>query len=428
MLNYKKIFPYLIVLFLLCFSDAWSQVAKSPFSYAGIGDYYGNALAHNQGMAGLGLSNPQYYYLNNQNPALLVFNRVTVFEAGFIGESRTVKGNGNSEKNFNGNLNYLIMGFPIIRNKWSSSFGLSPYSSVNYRLDYTDEIIGSTTNTVNAKETGSGGVNQLFWSNGIVLNDDLSIGLKATYLFGSIKNEYTNTLTQSMQPVAYYPSIIENTYVKDFDFSIGLSYHKDSLFNKNYYFNVGLVYDLKAKLNTQYTARIERRKADGGPPVDSTTVINNQPGSITLPEALAGGISFGRGAKWMIGVDYTYLDFSQFQADRGYSQKGSSGWKLAVGTEFTPDPTALSSYLMRMTYRTGISYDKYPYLINGMPVKDFGINFGFSMPVSRLSSLDFAVKVGKRGNLQDNTIEENYFKVYFGVTFNDQWFIRRRFE
>ena len=80
-----------------------------------------------------------------------------------------------------------------------------------------------------------------------------------------------------------------------------------------------------------------------------------------------------------------------------------------------------------MTYRTGISYDKYPYLINGMPVKDFGINFGFTMPVNR-SSLDFALKVGKRGNLQDNTIEENYFKIYFGVTFNDQWFIRRRFD
>jgi hypothetical protein len=45
-----------------------------------------------------------------------------------------------------------------------------------------------------------------------------------------------------------------------------------------------------------------------------------------------------------------------------------------------------------------------------VPLKDFGINFGFSMPVSRVSSLDFAFKVGKRGNVKDNTIEENYFK------------------
>jgi len=63
-----------------------------------------------------------------------------------------------------------------------------------------------------------------------------------------------------------------------------------------------------------------------------------------------------------------------------------------------------------------------------MPVNDFGINFGLSMPVSRFSSLDLAFKIGKRGNLLENTIEENYFKIYFGVTFNDQWFIKRRFD
>lgn len=426
MLNYKKIFPYLLGLSLLCFSEAWSQVAKSPFSYVGIGDYYGNALAHNQGMAGVGVSNPQYYYLNNQNPALLVFNRVTVFEAGLIGEKRTVKGNGSSESSVNGNLNYLMLGFPVKYNKWSTSIGLAPYSAVNYKHNYVDNIEGSTTK-VNVTETGSGGINQLSWSNGVSLHKDFSVGLKASYLFGSIINEYSNGLSQSSQPITYIPTIYERTYVKDFDFTLGLSYHKDSVFRKNYMLNIGLVYDLKAKLNTSFTARVERRDLSGNP-IDSTTVINNAPGSITLPQALSGGISFGKGIKWMTGVDYTFLDYSQFRDFKGSSQGATSGWRLSWGTEFTPDPTALGSYLKRMTYRTGVSYDKYPYLINGMAVKDFGINFGFSMPVSRASSLDFAFKVGKRGNLNDNTIEENYFKIYFGVTFNDNWFIRRRFD
>jgi hypothetical protein len=81
-----------------------------------------------------------------------------------------------------------------------------------------------------------------------------------------------------------------------------------------------------------------------------------------------------------------------------------------------------------MTYRTGVSYEEMPYLIGGSRIKDFGINFGFSMPVGRYSSLDLAVKAGKRGDLQTNTIEENYLKFYFGVTFNDQWFIKRKFD
>lgn len=426
MLNFKKISHFVLGLSLLCSVSAMGQTAMSPFSYIGLGEYFGNSLAHNQGMAGVGISNPQYFFLNNQNPALLVFNRFTVFEAGFIGERRTVKGNGISETNGDGNLNYLLMGFPVKMGRWSTSFGLSPYSAVNYRLNYSDQIEGSTK-TVDVVETGSGGINQVSWSNGIALHKYLSVGIKAQYLFSSIINEYSNTLTESQQPSIYYAAVYERTYVKDFNFTLGVSYHKDSLFNKNYKFNVGVVYDLKTDLKTEYYSRTERRNS-AGTIMDSTTLINDVPGSITLPQILSVGMSFGRGEKWTVGTDFILLDYSQFRDYRGLSQETTKGWRSSLGTEFTPDPTALGSYLKRMTYRTGVSYDKYPYLINGMPVNDFGINFGLSMPVSRFSSLDLAFKVGKRGNLLENTIEENYFKIYFGVTFNDQWFIKRRFD
>lgn len=425
MLNFKKNTLCILGFSLFSTLGVLGQAAMTPFSYLGIGEYYGNALAHNQGMAGVGVSNPQYFYINNQNPALLVFNRITTFEAGFIGERRTVIGNGTSESNGNANLNYLIMGFPVKLGRWSTSLGLAPYSNVNYRLNYTDVIEGST-NTVQVEETGKGGINQFAWSNGVALHKNLSVGVKATYLFSSIINEYTNTLTQSAQPIPYYPTVYERTYVKDFDFTLGLSYHVDSLFRKNYKFNLGLVYDFKTDLKTENYSQIEQRNSTGL--VDSTILVNNEPGSITLPQILTAGISFGKGDKWLVGTDFILLDYTQYQDYKEETRETTKGWRLSVGTEFTPDVTAMTSYLMRMTYRTGVSYDKYPYLINGMPVKDFGINFGFSMPVSRISSLDFAFKIGKRGNLQDNTIEENYFKIYFGATFNDQWFIRRRFE
>ncbi|MDZ7649314.1 MAG: hypothetical protein U5K54_20325 [Cytophagales bacterium] len=141
MLNFKKNTLLILALSLFISLKIFGQAAQTPFSYLGIGEYYGNALAHNQGMAGVGISNPQYFYLNNQNPALLVFNRFTSFEAGFIGERRTVIGNGVSETNGNANLNYLIMGFPIKVGRWATSFGLAPYTTVNYRLNYTDSIL-----------------------------------------------------------------------------------------------------------------------------------------------------------------------------------------------------------------------------------------------------------------------------------------------
>jgi hypothetical protein len=66
-------------------------------------------------------------------------------------------------------------------------------------------------------------------------------------------------------------------------------------------------------------------------------------------------------------------------------------------------------------------------MANNNVVKDLGINFGFSLPAGQ-SSIDFAFKYGKRGNRADNILEEDYFKIYFGITFNDRWFIQRKFD
>ena len=98
-----------------------------------------------------------------------------------------------------------------------------------------------------------------------------------------------------------------------------------------------------------------------------------------------------------------------------------------MGGEITPDLYATENYFKRLTYRAGVSVEENPFLANGNPVRDLGINFGFSLPAGR-SSIDLAFKYGKRGNVSENLLEEDYFKVYFGITFNDQWFIKRKFD
>lgn len=416
------------VLLIFCFHlDLNGQAARTPFSSFGVGEYYGNGLTQNQGMGGIGASAPEYWHLNNVNPALLVFNTITVFEAGFLGEQRTLKGaSGTSEKSGSGNLNYLALGFPVKRTKWGMSLGLKPYTGVNYQLNYTAAIEGST-NTVDVAESGSGGINQLYWSNGVALNSNFSVGLKATYYFSSIINEYATTLSETTQAVKYTTNIYDRQYFTGFGFSPAVSFHMDSLFGKkNYQINAGVVYDLKTDLRTKFYERFERRNIAGI--TDSVTLVNNIAGTTTIPQVVTAGVSFAKGFQWMIGADFTFLNYSNFKDFKGGTGGTRNGWQLAFGGKITPDPGSLSSYLKRVTYRTGVSLAESPYLINGNVLKDFGINFGLSLPVSRISSLDLGVKVGKRGDLQTNTVEENYFKLYFGVTFNDQWFIKRRFD
>ncbi len=376
-------------------------------------------------MAGLGISNPSFWYINNQNPALLVYNRFTTFHAGMVLDRRTATNGAVSETNGNGNLNYLVLGVPLRPGKISSAVGLMPYTYRNFSLSY-DATVDGTTTTYTTREEGSGGISQLYWANGFAITKDFSVGLRANYLFSSLENRYTNAV-QIAQAFPFAPQVFERFYFSDFTLQLGLSYRKDSVFNSRNRLNFGLVYGLESKLNTQFFKTFRRTLA-GTSSVQVDTLVNNARGKTVLPATIQGGISFGRTEKWTIGTDFHYSDYNRFRNYFGSNEGGQANWRWIIGGEFTPDPASLSNYLKRITYRTGVSVEQYPYLISGNTLRDFGINFGFSLPVSRISTLDLALRVGRRGDILNTTIEENYFKLYFGVTFNDQWFIKRRFD
>ncbi len=425
-MSIPKLFLPVICGLLLGSTMALGQAAKSPFSSIGLGEEFSTALTHNQGMGGVGISNPQYWYLNNLNPALLVFNRITTFEAGLIGESRKQKSATFSENSGSGNLNYIALGIPIKVTKWTAAISLMPYTRLNYEQQRIEPIQGDTT-FINVLEKGSGGINQFSFSNGVAINSKISVGLKATYFFSSTVNEYSNLLLGTQQVLLISPNIIERTFVSDFQITPAVSIHLDSLGRRREYkFNAGLVYDFKGNLDSKFNQIVERRNLAGI--VDSVTTISNKPGTITIPSKISLGFSFSKLYKWTAAVDATFSNYSQYRDLAGQNPYGANAWTVAAGYEITPDAGSLGSYLKRMTYRTGVSLQNSPYLANGNAVRDFGITFGLSLPVNRVSSLDMALKFGKKGDAALNTVEESYIKFYFGMTFNDQWFIKRRFD
>lgn len=435
MLNISKYFSILVCLLLS--GSAFGQAARSPFTDFGIGEPYGNALINTQGMAGVGVSQPQFWFLNNQNPALLVYNTLTVFEAGMLVETKNISRDTASERSVGGNMNYLVTAFPVKPGKWTTSVGLMPYTTVKYNIHYTDVVQNNESQLVDVIREGSGGLTQLYWSNGVRLTRNFAVGLKTAYIFSSVLTTYMNRLKDFQQPVNYYAAIQERTYVKDFKFSGGISYSKDSLFTqKRYRLSAGLVYDFAADLNTRQrhiTYRTLSGLVDDDP--DPDTLFSSR-GTIDVPSAITAGISLSRGLKWTLATEFSYQDWSTFRSVNIDDEGGlGKSWRAAIGWEITPDAIS-DKYLNRLTYRVGLSFDQTPFRVDRSEdlsftdyrtVNDLGINFGFSLPAGR-SSLDFAFKYGKRGNRSETIIQEDYFKVYFGITFNDQWFIKRKFD
>ncbi len=413
--------------FLTASATAFGQTARSPFSTFGIGEPYGNALIQNQGMGGVGVSQPQYWFVNNQNPALLVFNYYTSFQAGTVLESRKTKNDTTNIENVNGNLSYLVTALPIKPGKWTTSVGLMPFTAVNYRLEYIDFVQNSDPqDTIAVAEQGSGGLSQVYWSNGVRIHDNWSVGLKATYLFGSIINDYSNVLLNVNQLPRYVISISEQTFVKDFQFTLGASFSKDSLGSKDdIRLNAGATYTFGTNLKANNTTVFQRRDL-GSTPITSDTVYANR-GKIFLPSAFTIGASVSKATKWAAGAEFSAQDWSQFSSINPEDNENlGKSWKFAFGGEITPDQLS-DKFIKRVTYRAGAYYENAPFLINNNALRDFGINFGLSLPTGR-SSLDIAFSTGKRGDRSKNVLEETYFRVYFGVTFNDQWFIRRKFD
>lgn len=414
-------------LILLASVGVFGQAANSPYSTFGIGESYGNALAHNQGMGGLGLSQPQYWYLNNQNPALLVYNNFTIFEAGIVGEQLSFNNGTQTGKVRAGNMNYLAIAFPVKYGKITTSVGLMPYTNVNFNLQYTEDVFdaasGQVIDTVNVREQGNGGLTQLYWSNGFKIYKDLALGVKASYVFGSVTNLIYKQIPLEGQSIPIVSGYNQNSYGKGFLLGAGLSYSKDSLLNGDYRLSVGAVYDFRGSIPTTREEEFFSLNAVNGDTL-LAPVLNTIKGDLKLPSGFGGGISFAKEREWSIGVDYYYQDWNTFRSLSRVEDDLGESWRLAVGGEYTPN-YASPSFFKRVTYRAGIS--QAPFFANGKKVDDFGINFGLSLPTGR-SSIDISVKTGRRGSVTENGLKESYIKAYLGVTLNDQWFVKRKFD
>ncbi|MEO8470979.1 MAG: hypothetical protein ABI477_02260 [Chryseolinea sp.] len=407
-------------------ADVWGQVAPSPFSSFGIGTPYGNGLVNNQGN-GLGVAQPQFWYVNNQNPALLVFNTLSVFQVGIVGESRRVRGDTISEKSTGGNLSYITFAFPIKPGRITTSAGLTPYTNLNFSYQYQDyarDPLGAIADTLTTRETGSGGLTQIYLSNGVRINDDMSVGAKISYLFGPVSRVYS---TNSGGSDPFFANIEDKKNLRGINIGLGYSFSKDSLGrNHNKRLSIGATYNFVTDLSATRISRIYRTTIVGD--TIEKFPISTTKGKIRLPQSFTVGAAYGKGLNWSVGTEFSYQDWSTYN-DFSSPEAHNLGksWRATVGGEYTADPLALENYLKRITLRLGATYEQQPFYANGTQVKDYGINFGFSAPTGR-SSVDVAFKVGKIGNKTDNILEETYFKIYFGLTFNDQWFIKRKFD
>jgi len=387
-----------------------------PYSIYGIGEILPKGFARNMAMGGTGLALSTPGHLNNVNPASYygIDSVSFFFDFGLSGNFVKYKTSKNKAQRGNDfNIRNLAMGFRISPN-WSSSIGIAPYSSVGYKIQTTEEIVGKPSETFNVEVQGNGGLNKFYWDNSYLLFDRLSLGVNFSYLFGKL--ESVETVTSSSLPIGI--DIKQTSYINKLYADFGLQYF--FAVKKDYKITLGGVFGKSHNLNMKNTIEVEE---SNGLVSEETLSGNN----FEFP--LYAGAGFAVQYKnLLVTADYLYHDWSNTSSGSlDFSYKSTNAFRL--GLEMIPGRYSKLGYFGGIAYRAGLYLQESYLEINNNSIADKGLTVGVGLPfLQNRTSINISYNYGINGTLENNLIKENYHSFLVSLTLHDWWFIKRKID
>jgi len=411
----------------------------SPYSFYGIGSLKFKGTAENRSMGGLSIYTDSIH-VNLRNPAsyaspnIEVFNnegKLVKFSVGGSHSKLDLETNTTLGKTSSTTFDYLALAIPM--GKLGFGFGVLPFTSVGYKVEFIDEL-----DVLTHRFNGEGGVNKAFLGFGYQITKNLSIGIDANYNFGNIKNNAIEFVYDDEGvPLQYQSRETNRSDLSGLNFNIGLSFN--SMINEKLQLISGLTYSPKADLISSNERTF------------STIVINNLTGQVfpvheiiadleadglkestlTLPTKTSFGLGIGQPRQWFVGAEYTFLKTSQFSnrvfnSDDIVFEDSSS---FSFGGFFIPQYNSFSKYFKRTVYRAGVHFENTGIKILDESINEFGMSFGVGLPIGNLfSNANIGIEFGQRGTTNQNLVKEKFINLQLSLSLNDRWFVKRKYN
>jgi long-subunit fatty acid transport protein len=407
------------VCLLLSFVSLAQEGTSSPYSFYGAGEYKFRGTAETRAMGNLTVL-PDSIHMNLQNPAFYPYLKLTSFSLGASYGSTKMKTNTEQEKATRTTLDYIAVGIPM--GKFGAGFGLMPTNVVGYKIKSrpTQEVPQVV------KYTGTGGLNKAFLGVGYEIAKNFSIGAEFGYYFGRIE---TSSLTE-IADVQYGTRELNDSKASGPGLIAGISY--TSKVGKDLQFAASATYSP----STTMTFSNERSIAtvaflSNGVSVVDEVELDVPDTEIKLPSRFSFGAGIGEARKWMAGAEVTLLQSKNTEnlfADIDNAEF-KNGARYSLGGYFIPNFASFSEYWKRITYRAGMRYEETGLVLNNKTITDAAVSVGFGLPLGgTFSNINLGFDYGKRGTRDAALIEENYFTFIVGLSFNDRWFVKRKFD
>jgi len=427
--EYLKKSSVFLLLFLFAAGFASGQGGTvSPYSRFGLGDLQFGGFVNEIGMGGVSTAMRNPIHLNYSNPASYTSLRFTTFETAVKTQLVRFESQDVTGKSSSTSVSYIAFGVPLFKGKGGASFGLVPYSDIGY--DVRDRVVVDPVGRVDYYFKGSGGLNRFYIGGAYTLFKNLSLGVNASYLFGTLQR--IRMIEFADEKYAFNTQSISSTGIHDLYFNYGLQYV--CRFKKDQQLTLGASGALTSNMHSSsdlLTVNYVLSSFGTTSNKDTVEIIFDQKGKTVLPLYYTVGLVYKKGEKWVAGIDYAYQNWSNFESF-GSNDSLNDSYKLAAGIQLTPDYTG--TMLKRMQYRIGGRYAQTYLMLKGKPINEYAVSAGFGIPIRMkfppriMPSINFAIEAGQRGTKSDNLLKEQYVRFHLGISISEEWFIARKFD
>ncbi len=405
---------------LLSVFTAAQEGTYSPYSFYGIGDQRFKGTAEFRSMGGVSIF-ADSIHVNLQNPASFSALKLTTFTAGGSFSSARLHTETQQEKAQRTTLDYFAVALPA--GKAGFSFGLMPYTSVGYKVVNSSPVVEDLPSA--GTFTGTGGVNRVFLGMGYEIFKNFRAGIDVSYHFGSVDTQST----QTVGGISLSTREENSSEIRGFNTNLGLMYER--VFGKYKGF-AGLTYSPETSLKTDNFRKLQTiQQVVAGDILYDEQIIEVPDGEMILPSKVTFGLGVGVPLKWEVGAEIA-MQGSSKQANRFTDIRNvafEDAIKYSIGGFYIPNYNSYASYLSRITYRFGARHEKTGMVLAGKSIFDTGVTAGVGLPITgTFSNVNIGLEYGKRGTVFNGLIEENYFNVSIGLSFNDRWFLKRKYD
>ena len=391
-----------------------------PYSIYGVGELRFNEFHQNMGMGGLSQGFRSNMFVNDVNPASYTATDSTsfIFDITTVTHFYGQKTSSLSQQSEYISLGNISMSFPLTQ-WWAFGAGIKPYSLVGYNIrDYDEHPLAGKVSYI---YEGSGGLNQLFLGTAINPVGGLSLGVNASYIFGNIAHE-ASVIADTV--FMYRTNALNTSNVRGWLLGLGAQYQFK--FSENRQLTIGATYGNQSDLNLEATETLRRRQ----PGVFAYDTISHRTfadGFLSLPQYYGAGLFTDINRNWAAGIDYQWQNWDSFSMS-GQQNHFSNSYRLATGVQYSPTVETYSSFFNRMRYTAGIKYGQSYLTDDNDPLDEFGITFGVHIPVRlAMSGVKIGFEFSQRGAVDNNPMQENFYRINIGLNIYERWFIRRLF-